>query len=66
LWSANRDQLLRAGVRETNIHISGICTMCANDVFPSHRREGAAAGRFAAAIGLEPLCVDRGSHRGRL
>lgn len=59
LWSANKDQLLRAGLREKNIHISGICTMCANDVFPSHRREAAAAGRFAAAIGL-------GSRKGRL
>jgi YfiH family protein len=59
LWSANRDQLLRAGLREKNIHISGICTMCANDVFPSHRREAAAAGRFVAAIGL-------GSPKGRL
>ena len=76
LWSANRDQLLRAGLREKNIHISGICTMCANDVFPSHRREGAAAGRFAAAIGLgslppgrgttRPLTAVRGSPKGRL
>jgi YfiH family protein len=66
LWSANKDQLLRAGLRETNIHISGICTMCANEVFPSHRREGAAAGRFAAVIGLGPVSVVPGSHRGRL
>jgi hypothetical protein len=63
LWSANRDQLLRAGVREKNIHISGICTMCANDVFPSHRREGAAAGRFAAVIGLGPFPDGRGTAR---
>ncbi len=61
LWSANRDQLLRAGLREKNIHVSGICTMCANDVFPSHRREGDAAGRFAAVIGLRPLTSVRGS-----
>jgi hypothetical protein len=50
LWSANRDQLLRAGLRERNIHVAGLCTMCRNDLFPSHRREGDAAGRFAAIV----------------
>ena len=75
LWSANRDQLLRAGLREKNVHISGICTMCANEIFPSHRREGAAAGRFAAVIGLgslpdacgttRPLPSGRGSPKGQ-
>jgi YfiH family protein len=50
LWAANRDQLLRAGVREENIHVAGICTMTRNDLFPSHRLEGGRAGRFAAVI----------------
>jgi len=31
---------------------AGICTMCRNDLFPSHRRDGDSAGRFAAVIGL--------------
>jgi len=26
--------------------------MCRNDLFPSHRRDGDSAGRFAAVIGL--------------
>jgi copper oxidase (laccase) domain-containing protein len=32
--------------------VAGVCTLCRNDLFPSHRREGEAAGRFAAVIGL--------------
>jgi hypothetical protein len=56
LWSANRDQLLRCGLRETNIHVSGVCTMCAVETFPSHRREGQSAGRLAAVIGWHSSC----------
>ena len=52
LWQANTDALLRTGVPRESIHIAGICTMCRNDLFPSHRREGNPAGRFAAVIGL--------------
>ncbi len=53
LWAANRDQLLRAGLREESIHVAGICTMARNDLFPSHRLEGDRAGRFAAVIARE-------------
>jgi polyphenol oxidase len=52
LWHANTDALIRVGVPAQSIHVSGICTLCRNDLFPSHRREGAAAGRFAAVIAL--------------
>ena len=52
LWSANVDALTRSGLGSQSIHVAGICTLCRNDVFPSHRREGNAAGRFAAVIGL--------------
>ncbi len=51
LWRANAAQLARAGVPAANIHVAGICTICRNDLFPSHRREGSAAGRFGAVIG---------------
>ncbi len=51
LWAANRDQLLHAGLSSRNVHTSGVCTMC-QDMFPSHRRQGSAAGRFAAVIAL--------------
>ena len=53
LWAANADALIRAGVPSSSIHVAG-CTLCRNDVFPSHRREGESAGRFAAVIGLRP------------
>jgi hypothetical protein len=52
LWVANVDALRRCGVPLESIHVSGVCTLCRNDLFPSHRREGDAAGRFAAVIGL--------------
>jgi len=52
LWTANADALARAAVRPESIHVAGVCTLCRNDLFPSHRREGEAAGRFAAVIGL--------------
>lgn len=52
LWAANADALARAGVPRPSIHVAGVCTMCRHDRFPSHRREGDAAGRFAAVIGL--------------
>ena len=52
LGHANTDALIRAGVPSQSIHVSGVCTLCRNDLFPSHRREGDAAGRFAAVIAL--------------
>ena len=52
LWLANTDALLRVGVLPEAIHVAGICTMCRNDLFPSHRCEGEAAGRFAAVLAL--------------
>jgi hypothetical protein len=51
LWAANVDQLRRAGVSPTNITVAGICTLCRNDLFPSWRREGEQAGRFASIVG---------------
>ncbi|HSV98558.1 MAG TPA: polyphenol oxidase family protein [Sedimentisphaerales bacterium] len=52
LGQANTDALVRAGLARESIHISGVCTLCRNDLFPSHRKEGNAAGRFAAVVGL--------------
>ncbi len=52
LWSANVDALIRGGLNRENVHVAGLCTLCRNDLFPSHRREGPGAGRFVAAIGL--------------
>ncbi len=51
LWSANQAQLTAAGVHQKNIHNVGHCTICGGDLFPSFRRDGHRAGRFAAVIG---------------
>ena len=44
------DQLLRVGLIRSNLHAAGVCTICHDDLFCSYRRQGAAAGRFQAAI----------------
>ena len=51
LWRANACALARAGLPARSIHVAGICTICCSDFFPSYRREGDTAGRFAAVIG---------------
>ncbi len=52
LWQANADALQRCGLVRENIHVAGLCTLCEKQHFPSYRGEGAAAGRFIAAIGI--------------
>ena len=47
---ANRDQLILAGVREGQVHLSGLCTAGNLDLFPSYRAERARAGRLAGVI----------------
>ncbi len=51
LWAANRAQLREAGLRDGAIVTAGLCSLCRNVLFFSYRREGAAAGRYAAVIG---------------
>ena len=48
---ANRDQLIKAGVRQENILDSGICTCC-NKEYYSCRRDGASAGRMISLMML--------------
>ena len=50
LWTAARDQLRTAGVREDRIFVAELCTASHPDVFCSYRRDGTSAGRMAAAI----------------
>lgn len=52
LWSANRDQLIAAGLRPANIHLCGLSTPAHPDVFDSYRIAGERAGRMAALIAV--------------
>ncbi len=52
LWSANRDQLLAAGLRANRVEVAGICTI-QDDRFFSYRRDGPETGRFALVAGLQ-------------
>lgn len=45
LPEANRRQILNCGVPNTNIELSGYCTMCNQDIFFSHRGSGGITGR---------------------
>ena len=54
LLSANKNQLIAAGVRKQRIHVAPICTMCRTDLFFSYRKEkslNGKVGRLMAVIG---------------
>lgn len=53
LWNANRYALLEAGLKENHITISGLCTMCRQDLCFSHRAMGSARGSMAAFLQLQ-------------
>ena len=53
LWEANRKELLACGVKNENIEVAGMCSVCHPDLFFSYRREGEKAGRFGAGIGMK-------------
>jgi YfiH family protein len=50
LWQANRDQLIRAGLSESAVFLSSLCTACHPAWFPSYRREREQAGRIIGFI----------------
>jgi YfiH family protein len=49
---ANKNQLMKAGLPETQIFVSTLCTQCRGDLFYSYRREGKRTGRMLAVIGI--------------
>jgi YfiH family protein len=53
-WEAVRRQLEASGVPGPAIHIARLCTASHPQVFCSYRRDGASAGRQAAAITAAP------------
>jgi len=54
LRKANRSQLLSAGLRPQNIHVSDLCTACHPDLLFSYRKQGPASGRLMSVIALRP------------
>ena len=52
LREVNIRQLLSRGIRAEQIEMSDACTKCRTEVFHSYRRDGKAAGRMTAMIGL--------------
>jgi polyphenol oxidase len=52
LRSANRRQLVDAGMRPRNIAVSALCTSCRGDLFFSYRKEGPATGRMMSVVGI--------------
>lgn len=52
LVQLNKIQLLKLGVKDTNISDSGICTSCKNKEFFSYRKMGNGCGRIMSVIML--------------
>ena len=50
LWEANRQILLKAGVKEENLQVSDICTCCNHELLFSHRASGGRRGSLAAFL----------------
>jgi polyphenol oxidase len=53
LWQANKQSLIKAGISEENIEISGICTFTEHEKFFSARRLGIKSGRMLSGIMLK-------------
>ena len=53
LPAINHYQLRKAGLEESNIELSGVCTACEVDSFFSYRKEKGCSGRFMSLIGLK-------------
>jgi hypothetical protein len=53
LWKANSMQLIEVGLKEENIQVSGLCTVCNNNVFYSYRADKGKTGRMGAIMKLK-------------
>ena len=54
LVTANRRQLLAAGLRPRQISRSPLCTFCRRDLLFSHRADKGVTGRMMAVVGIRP------------
>ncbi len=52
LWSANRDQLIDAGIPAGRIFTCGLSSLAHTNIFDSYRAEGERAGRMAALVAV--------------
>lgn len=52
LWMCNKESLIKAGVLEENIRISGLCTCCLHELFFSHRYTKGQRGTMGAFMCL--------------
>ena len=52
LKAANASRLIAAGVRDSNIEVSQVCTAANSEQWFSHRAQGPLTGRFAAVIAI--------------
>lgn len=52
LWKANKLMITEQGVPEENITVSGLCTMCNEDLFFSYRRDKGRTGSMSAIMEL--------------
>ncbi len=53
LWLANRINMINSGMLEENIHLCGLCTMCRQDLFYSHRGSNGKRGVTGGFIMLK-------------
>ena len=58
LWSANRDQLIDAGLRSENVFTCGLSTLAHVEMFDSYRAAGDRAGRMAAVIAVPSTATE--------
>lgn len=52
LWKANKLLLMKQGIPEENITVSGMCTKCNEDMFFSYRRDNGRTGSLSAIMEL--------------
>lgn len=55
LWKANRIVLLEAGIKESNLTVTDVCTCCNPTLLFSHRKAGERRGNLSAFLSLKPI-----------
>lgn len=53
LWRANKEVLLEAGVSESNMAVTNVCTHCNPEILFSHRAAGEKRGNLSAFLALK-------------